>query len=263
MQIAYDQSPKFQERLLKEERTHSERRPLRSSIRLKQMPETGSESLFAQGCFTIQDESSQLIGFLSQPQKGDCIIDACAGPGGKLSHIYELGNEDITLLAIEKDEQQLAKAKETMQRMQHSKLEWFHEDFLDFATEQPINKILIDAPCTGLGVLRRHPEGRWHKTADGIGPIATVQRKFLTKAVDLLKDGGEIIYSVCSFEPEECEMHLEWLQSQFAEKIEVISPVSRLPDYFKKYVTKRNCLSIYAGNQDGMDGFSAFIVKVR
>lgn len=262
LKLAYDESRVLQENLLKEERTHSERRPLRSSIRLKQMPEIGSGSYFAKGYYTIQDEASQLMGFLVKPEADETIVDACAGPGGKLSHVYELGQENIKLLAVEKDEKQLKRAQDNMERMEHKKLEWFHQDFLEFTTDAVVNKILIDAPCTGLGVLRRHPEGKWHKKLSGIAEIAAVQRELIQKAVDLLKDGGELIYSVCSFEPEECEDHLEWLQKSLGDKIEVISPVSRLPDYFKKYVTRKNCLSVYAGNQDGMDGFSAFIVKL-
>ena len=85
----------------------------------------------------------------------------------------------------------------------------------------------------------------------------------IDKAIDNLKDGGELIYSVCSFELNECEHHLTRLLDTFGDKIEVISPATRLPNYYKKYVTRKNYLAVYAGNPDDMDGFSAFIIRVK
>ncbi len=82
-------------------------------------------------------------------------------------------------------------------------------------------------------------------------------------SLDLLKPGGELIYSVCSFESEETEEHLQRLVDQFSDKMEVVSPVSRLPDYYKKYVTRENLFAVYAGNQDDMDGFGAFIIRKK
>ncbi len=261
--VPYEESVVLQERLLKEERTHSERRPLRSSIRLKETPKFSAPSLFAEGYYTIQDEASQLISFLVRPEQGQSIVDACAGPGGKLSHIYELGREKIELIAIEKDSEQLLRAQDNMNRLRHNKVKWTHTDFLSWQAPEKVDKILIDAPCTGLGVLRRHPEGKWHKAAEDIAKIAARQWEMILHSLEQLKPGGELIYSVCSFEPEECEQHLLRLQEQHGNRIDVLSPVNRLPDYFKKYVTRKNYLAVYAGNQDDMDGFAAFIVKQK
>ena len=256
-----DQAHTLQETLLRDERTHSERRPLRSSLRLKDTPKFSPPSLFADGYFTIQDEASQLIGLLVKPQPEETIADVCAGPGGKLSHIYELGQEKINLIAIEKDDEQMHRAKETMDRLGHTQLTWLQSDALEWTAEPKVDKILLDAPCTGLGVLRRHPEGKWHKSLDGIDSVVQIQRRLIEHCLLQLKVNGELIYSVCSFEPEESEYHMAWLAEHFGTSIEVVSPVSRLPDYYKKYVTKQNRLAIFAGNQDDMDGFAAFIVK--
>ena len=253
----------LQEQLLRDEKIRSERRPLRSSLRLKETPPLDSDSLFGKGYFTVQDEASQLIAFLVDPQKNEQIADVCAGPGGKLSHVYELGQEQIELYAIEKDDLQLKRAQDNMQRLGFEKLTWVHQDFLDWKPRKKMDKILLDAPCTGLGVLRRHPEGKWHKSPEGIPALAETQFKMICHALTRLKVDGELIYSVCSFEPEESEAHAKRLIQEFGDKVEIVSPVSRLPDYFKKYVTRRNILSIYAGNPDGMDGFAAFIVKLK
>ena len=201
-----------------------------------------------------------MIPHLLNLEKGLTIIDAAAGPGGKLTHICELGAEKI--IALEKSESQLERARQTATRLSHgSTIQWVHMDFMDFKPEALADRLLLDAPCTGLGVLRRHPEGKWQKNESGIKELADRQRKMIEHALTMLKPGGELVYSVCSFEPEETEAHIKWIKSTYAAKIELISPVSRLPDYFKRYVTRDNLLMIYAGNEDEMDGFGAFIIK--
>ena len=263
MKVNSDEIRAFQERLLREEKLHSEKRFLRGSLRLKQTPKFAGPSIFASGYFTVQDEASQLIGLLVSPQEGETITDACAGPGGKLSHIYELGKEAITLTAVEKDPGQMQRAKDNMERMEHEQLTWVENDFLQWKAKKKQDKILLDAPCTGLGVLRRHPEGKWHKKPNDLKGVEDTQYEMILHALSNLKVGGELIYSVCSFEKSETEAHLDRLQKEFGEKVEVISPVSRLPDYFKKYVTRKNYLAVYAGNQADMDGFGAFIIKLK
>jgi 16S rRNA (cytosine967-C5)-methyltransferase len=132
---------------------------------------------------------------------------------------------------------------------------------MDFFPKTKVDRVLLDAPCTGLGVLRRHPEGKWQKKESGIKEVAEQQKKLIEHALNLLKPGGELIYSVCSFETDETESQMRWVKAAYGDKVEIISPVARLPDYFKRYVTRDNVLMIYAGNQDDMDGFGAFIVR--
>lgn len=263
LKTSLEKAAELQDTMLREEKMHSDRRPLRSSLRLAKAPPLDAESLFGQGYYTIQDEASQLIAYILAPAAGETIADACAGPGGKLSHVYELGAEKIRLIAIEKDEDQYKRARETTDRLGMQQIEWVHEDFLAWQGTQGLSKILLDAPCSGLGVLRRHPEGKWHKTAELVSSMQKQQWKMILHALSLLPVGGELVYSVCSFESEETESHLSQLQEQFGDKIEVVSPVSRLPDYFKKYVTRENLFAVYAGNQDDMDGFGAFIIRIK
>lgn len=258
------ESFQLQQSLLRQEKTHTDRRPLRSSLYFKDPPNLGADSLFSHGYYTIQDEASQLIGFLVDPQANQCIVDAAAGPGGKLSHVYELGQATLDLIAIEKNQGQMTRAKETMARLGHEKVSWLEQDFLDWqpGSKKP-DKILLDAPCSGLGVLRRHPEGKWQKHVSMISAMAQQQRQLIMHALSCLDAGGELIYSVCSFEPEETIAHVSWLREQFGDTIELISPLSRLPDYYKRYVTRDHLLLVYAGNSDEMDGFGAFIIKLK
>ena len=261
--VALTEAHDFQSRILKEEKIHSERRPLRSSLLFTDSPDLSSDSLFGQGFYTIQDESSQLIASLVNVTEGDVVVDACSGPGGKLSHLYELGGGKIRLVAVEKNEQQVERSKETFRRLGLEPVEWIADDFLKVTFPEKVSRVLLDAPCSGLGVLRRHPEGKWQKKETLITEMAAVQKALIRHALTLLRPGGELIYSVCSFEPEESEHHLRALLREHGDLLEQVSPVARLPDYYKKYVTRDNMFLVYGGNGDDMDGFASFILKVK
>lgn len=263
MKTATENINALQQMLLKDERTHSERRPLRCSLQLRESPKLDHESLFAQGFYTIQDEAAQLVSFLVAPQEGEKIADVCCGPGGKLGHIFELSEGKALLWGLDSNPAQISKAQATMERLGHSGIQLDAGNFLEWQIPDGVTKILIDAPCSGLGVLRRHPEGKWQKSPKTIDNMVEIQRKFLTHALKILPIEGECIYAVCSFEPEETTEQLDWLQNEFKDKIEVVSTVSRLPDYYKRYVTRENVFLVYSGNQNEMDGFGAFVVKKK
>ncbi len=255
----------LQTKLLKDEKTPSERRPLRSALRLEKAPSLDEGSLFQQGFYTIQDESSQLIGYLVSPQKDDRILDCATGPGGKLGHLVELTEDQCQVTGIEKNLEQIEKAKVALARLGLDKhVNLVQGDTLEYKPEKPFDRVLLDSPCSGLGVLRRHPEGKWQKDESLIRSMAKRQRELLTHALDhLVAIGGELVYSVCSFEEEESVRHLAWIKEQYGDKIDVVSPISRLPDYYKKYVTRDNVFMVYAGNSDQADGFAAFILKKK
>ncbi|MBI2603051.1 MAG: methyltransferase domain-containing protein [Deltaproteobacteria bacterium] len=258
--ITEDTVQEFRSQILRDEKNHSEKKALRSCLHLRAAPLLDEGSLFAQGFYTIQDEASQLIANLVVPNGGH-IVDACAGKGGKTGHLFELSKGEAELTGIDLDPRQLAKAQETMKRLGHIGIEWVNKDFLEFQPDKPVDKILLDAPCSGLGVLRRHPEGKWQKHLDLVPKMSELQRRLLCHALNIVKPGGELIYSVCSFELEETFDHLKWLEQNASVKFDLISPVSRVPDYYKRFVTRENVLMIYSGNKDAMDGFSAFILR--
>ena len=252
----------LQDNLLRDEQVQSEKGSLKGCLILKKHPDLGKEGLFGQGFYTIQDQASQLIPYLVDIKEGLTIVDAAAGPGGKITHMCELGKGKVRIIGVEKNDLQMERARETARRLGHDdKIEWVLQDFMEFTPSAPVDKVLLDAPCTGLGVIRRHPEGKWQKSEAGIKEVADQQRLMIAHSLKMLKPGGELIYSVCSFELDETEAQAKWIKQTYGNKIELITPVSRLPDYFKRYVTRDNILMIYAGNQDDMDGFGAFIIK--
>ena len=258
----------FQTELLRQEKTHSDRCNLRGALHCKEAPDTDPDSLFAAGWYTIQDEASQLIAHLVDPKPNEVIIDAAFGPGGKFSHLFELSGGAARLIGVEKNESQLRRAQQTMERLGHTalpdaKVEYHHADFLEWTSPVPADKVLLDSPCSGLGVIKRHPESKWQKNERIIPAMAELQRRLITHALRQLRVGGELIFSVCSFEPEETSGQLEWALKEFGSSVELVSPVVRLPDYFKRYVTRDNVLLIYGGNPDQTDGFGSFILKLR
>jgi 16S rRNA (cytosine967-C5)-methyltransferase len=264
MRYPVEQIHDLQQKLLKEESTHTDRVNLRSAIRFLDPPRFDEGSLFARGEYTAQDLSSQLVALFVDPKPGEHIADVCAGPGGKLSHLYELAGGQAFLTAIERSPRQFSRAQESMQRMGHDQnLTWRHQDLLECDDNEVFDKILLDAPCSGLGVLAKHPDGKIFKNAASIEVLAAKQRELILHCLKMLKKGGHLIYSVCSFEPEETLLHVEWLQKQLKDQCEIVSPLPYLPDYYKKYVTREQVFLVYSFNADAMDGFGSFILRKK
>ena len=261
MKVDKDAIQEFRSELLKDEGVSSFRRALRSCLQLSMAPDFSENSLFAKGYYTVQDEAAQLISYLVDPQEGDTIVDACCGPGGKTTHLYEVASGKAKLIGLDRDAKQIERAQSNASRLGHQGIEWKCADFLNYQSESSVNRVLLDAPCSGFGVLRRHPEGKWHKSRSVISQMAQTQRKLLAHAIEMLPKGGELVYSVCSFEPEETIEHIAWLRSEYQDTIELVPPGPRLPDYYSRFVTREQVLLIYSGNKESMDGFGSFVLK--
>ena len=264
LKVPFEGAHLFQSRILKEEKIHSSRRPLRSSLYFTEEPETGASSLYAQGLYTIQDEASQLVSNMVGAREGELVMTVNAG-GAKVSHLVELTQGRAPLIALERDAQDIAQGQGHLVRLgAQARVEW-HEAGLDqFTAPAKADRVLLQAPSSDLGLIRRHPELKWRK--DGallVAAAAKEQAAALTRGLELLRPGGELIYAVPSFEPEESELHLKRLLRVQEARLELVSPVSRLPDYYKKYVTRDNIFVTYAGNGDEMDGLAVFIVKLK
>lgn len=253
----------FRTQLLKTEKLKVSSTHLEHCFRLSKFPKLDKDSLFGKGFFSIQDEASQLISHLVKPQKGESILDACAGLGGKTSHLFEVAPEGACITAVDPNETRRQKAFQGFQRLGHEGIEYLSVDLFDFKPTALFQKILLDAPCSGLGVLRRHPEGKWQKKQDIIRNLAKKQRELLLTALELLESGGTLVYSVCSFEPEESLSHLLYLKEELGSQIEVVNPRELIPQYYQKYVTRDDVLLIYSGNKENMDGFGSFVIKKR
>lgn len=165
---------------------------------------------FSEGLVSVQDEAAQLCAPLLDLAPGQRVLDACAAPGGKTGHIAQSCKDLESLQALDIDAQRLARVQENMERLQITAhlLEGDASDVDSWWDGQAYDRILLDAPCTASGVLRRHPDGKLLKRADDIQQLAALQGKILTAMWPLLKPGGLLLYATCSIMPEENEQQI-------------------------------------------------------
>jgi 16S rRNA (cytosine967-C5)-methyltransferase len=167
---------------------------------------------YAEGWFTIQDESAIAAGTLLDPQPGEHILDLCAAPGGKTAHLAALMQNQGRILATDVDAIRLQRVEETCRRLGVSIVETrtMPRDGFDLAGEM-FDRILLDVPCSNTGVLGKRPEARWRLRSDDIAELSAIQSRLLRAACDHLAPGGRIVYSTCSIEPEENRAVIESL----------------------------------------------------
>jgi 16S rRNA (cytosine967-C5)-methyltransferase len=157
------------------------------------------------GHFSVQDASAQLAAPLLDPQPDETILDACAAPGGKTTHLQEWADNRLKCLALEKAPERLERLSENLHRLQlDAQIEngdaGCPQDWWD---GQLFDRILLDAPCSGTGIIRRQPDIKWHRTADDITQLTATQGRLLDALWPLLKPGGTLLYATCSVLPEE------------------------------------------------------------
>ena len=167
---------------------------------------------FRRGWFQVQDEAAQLVTLLLEPQPGETILDACAGRGGKTGHIAQEMNNTGRLFAWDMDAKKLAVLVSEMRRLGVSIVTPKRKDLErspDAGDRMRFDRVLLDAPCSGLGVLRRNPDARWRIREKDLFRHQQKQLRLLDRAGALVKPGGVLVYAVCSMEPEENEHVIE------------------------------------------------------
>lgn len=168
----------------------------------------GDIPAFKDGWFQVQDEAAQLITHLLDPRPGETVLDACAGLGGKTGHIAQLMKNRGKIKAVEKESWKLDQLRAAMARLGISVVTLWQRDLSEsFPVAQfgKFDRVLLDAPCSGLGVLRRNPDAKWKKSEADLTRLKADQARLLGSVAPLVKRGGRLVYCVCSFEPEEGE----------------------------------------------------------
>ncbi|NLC71902.1 MAG: 16S rRNA (cytosine(967)-C(5))-methyltransferase RsmB, partial [Desulfuromonadaceae bacterium] len=161
-----------------------------------------------EGRFQAQDEASMLIAHLLTPQPGERILDACAAPGGKTTHLAALTDNRAAIVACDLYPGRLRLVRRGAERLGCQGIETLLRDWCQksaAAPRGPFDRVLVDAPCSGLGVLRRNPEIRWRRTAEEIRQLAALQKIILDRVAPLVRPGGTLVYSVCTFTAEETD----------------------------------------------------------
>ena len=157
------------------------------------------------GLAQVQDESSMLVAHVLAPEPGMTVVDACAAPGGKTTHIAQRMENRGRILAFDIYEKKIRRIERNAQRLGISIIEAQMCDAREIGTAYAgqADRVLVDAPCSGLGVLRRKPDARWKKSPEDVKTLPPLQRAILASAAEAVKKGGVLVYSTCTME--ECE----------------------------------------------------------
>jgi 16S rRNA (cytosine967-C5)-methyltransferase len=171
---------------------------VQGSDRLEALPS------YQEGLFQVQDSGAMLVAPLCQVQDGQRVLDTCAAPGGKTTHLAQLMHDTGRLLALDVRESRLRLLQDNIRRLRLTSITPLVADAAaPLPLRQKFDRILVDAPCSGFGVLRRHPDIKWRKQPAEIMALQTVQLLLLRTLLPYLEVDGMLIYSVCSNEPEE------------------------------------------------------------
>jgi len=224
------------------------------AIQLSSAQDVNNLPGFEQGWVSIQDGAAQQAAILLNAQSGENILDCCAAPGGKTCHILEQTN-NITMTAIDLAPQRLTRVTENLTRL-HLNANVIAGDAAnpqDWWDGKPFDRILLDAPCSGTGVIRRHPDIKWLRKASDIKVLTQLQQQILTSIWPLLKVGGTLIYATCSLLPEENSEQIDSFLNN-TDNAELIK------------ITQENSETEKIGwqilpNEKGMDGFYYASIK--
>jgi 16S rRNA (cytosine967-C5)-methyltransferase len=210
---------------------------------------------FREGWWTVQDSSAQLVSHLLDPQPGEIIIDACAAPGGKTTHIAELMGDRGTIWGCDRTPSRLRKLQENAQRLNLHSIQLLTGDSRHLTQfENTADRLLLDAPCSGLGTLHRHADARWRQTPESVHELSLLQTELLSCTSTFVKPGGILVYATCTLHPAENEAVIrEFLGTNPHWQIEP-------PQHFNFPTSPPGWLKVWPHRQD-LDGF--FMVRLK
>ena len=224
---------------------------------------------FKEGLFTVQDEVAGLTALVLNPNPGDNILDACSSPGGKTTYLAEIMNNEGKIEAWDIYEHRTKLVENAAKRLDIENIKTVVQDATIYNEkyENKFDKLLLDVPCLGIGVLKRKPDIKWQKEEKDVEEITKTQYKILETCFKYLKPGGELVYSTCSiFKSENEDIVRKFIENNKNAKIEKIlfDENSNLKieiegkKFFEKFLNKDGMLQVYQNEKT--DGF--FICKL-
>ncbi|WP_024545442.1 16S rRNA (cytosine(967)-C(5))-methyltransferase [Picosynechococcus sp. NKBG15041c] len=213
---------------------------------------------YREGWWTIQDASAQLVTHLLDPQPGEVIIDACAAPGGKTTHIAEKMQDQGTIWACDKYQARINKVEQNARRLKLSMIRTLMGDSRSYSQFRNMaDRVLLDVPCSGLGTLHKRPDIRWQQSPAKIAELTTLQGELLATGSTWVKPGGYLVYATCTLNPAENEAiaqqflgtHPDW---------HIVPPAEDSPVF--PYSQPEGWLQVVP-HRHQMDGF--FMVKLQ
>lgn len=230
-------------------------------LKLKLTARLTELAAFREGLFQVQGEASMLVAPLLHPQPGEMVLDLCSAPGGKTLHMANLMQNKGNIVATDLYPQRLKLVQDAAKR---SGITIVQTERLD-GRALPVDKtgafqrVLLDAPCSGHGVIRRKPDLKWRRQPGDIAALALLQRQLLKEAFKALRPGGVLLYSACTIEPEETADVINlFLEGEPAARPALLAPL--LPEELKKAEKVPGQIYLWPHKQD-LDGF--FIARIR
>ncbi len=219
---------------------------------------------FVEGRFSVQDEASQLVVELLDAQPGERVLDVCAAPGGKTTAHAERVGRQGSVVAVDRHAGRLALVRRSAARLGLTRIGVSARDatgsLAPVAGGQPFDRVLVDAPCSGLGTLRRNPDARWRLAAEDPQRLAELQSAILSRAAEVLRPGGVLVYSTCTLLREENEGVVQRLLE--ARPDLELAPREAAPEAVRELVGQDGFLRCLLHRHD-MDGFVAARLERR
>jgi 16S rRNA (cytosine967-C5)-methyltransferase len=231
------------------------------AIHIKRTSSIEDKESFKKGYYQVQDESSMLVAHIVDPKPEDRILDMCSAPGGKTTHMAELMENRGEILARDIHRHKLRLVEQNCVRLGVSivRTELHDAMVLDGDSINKFDKVLLDAPCSGLGVLRRKPDLRWKKEPESFRDLAEMQKMMLKMASGYVKPGGKLIYSTCTLnKTENFEVVRNFLSNNSQFRLESI--IGQVPKKLKHESACEGYMELYP-NVHGTDGF--FVAKME
>ena len=220
--------------------------------------DAGQDPTFLSGQISVQDEASQLVVHLLDPQPGERILDTCSAPGTKTAAIAERLNGEGHVLALDRHARRLRLVGRSVRRLGIGGVATLERDatqsLSDLTRDGLFDRILVDAPCSGLGALRRNPDARWRIRPEDLESLSKVQRALLESAADVLRPGGSLVYSTCTMTAEENESVIRGFMA--TRPGWQIAPKESAPTVMWELIDENGFLRLLPQRLD-MDGFFA------
>ena len=217
---------------------------------------------FEQGWFYVQDESSMLVARALKPKHHSKVLDTCSAPGGKTTHVAELMRQTGTVYAHDVYEHKIKLIEDNVKRLGLTNVVATFQDATTLNERyesDSFDAVLVDAPCSGLGILRRHPEVKITKQPSDLDEIMMIQKKILNTVAPLVKVGGTLVYSTCTVNRKENDKMVEQFLAQHPEYELDPTLVNRLPEVLHEQ-TKNGMVQLFPGDYQ-TDGFFIACLK--
>jgi 16S rRNA (cytosine967-C5)-methyltransferase len=167
-----------------------------------------AHELWRAGAYATQSRAAMLVGRTVDPQPGERVLDLCAAPGGKTTHLAALMGDRGTVVAVERHAGRADALRRTCTRLHATSVEVVTGDATRYTTSEPFDRVLVDPPCSGLGTLQGHPDLRWRMSPAAIERLARTQQAILQAGCRALKPGGTLVYATCTLSPPENEQQV-------------------------------------------------------